>query len=265
MIKTIILFIVFAAALYGLILILAYFIQVKMMFLPGTGKFGDCPEMQARGAEAVTYEDIHYYILKRVNPDNWIIFFHGNAGNACDRTYFFDIFSDFNSNLLVFEYPGYGRDGKTPGQTLFLEKALKLVQHIGDINSSALPIYLMGESIGTGVATFVATETRVSGLILISAYTSLARVAQYHYPWLPAKTLMKNPFPASEWASHCNTPALLIHGKEDDIIPLRFGKEQLAAFVGEKQMLEISGSGHNDIMDTGQRLIQEKVRLFISQ
>ncbi len=262
MIKTVVMVLGSAAALYAIVLAAFYLFQEKMIFFPGPARFGHCPDMGHRGAKAESFGDIRYYIQKSPSPAQWIIIFHGNAGNACDRTYFLDLLEGFNVNLVVFEYPGFGRDGKKPGETVILEGALALVNHIQAL-APGLPVYLMGESLGTGVATFVASQTPVSGLILISAYPSLSRVARYHYPWLPVHRLMKHRFEASTWAGR--TPALLFHGEEDDIIPIRFAREQLACFKGEKSLVEIPGAGHNDITDVGTSLIREKVHSFITQ
>ena len=249
-------------ALYSFILAAFYLFQEKMIFFPGPARFGDCPDMQRRSAKAESFGDIRYYIQKSPSPEQWIIIFHGNAGNACDRTYFLDLLEGFPANRVVFEYPGFGRDGKKPGEPVILEGALALVNHIKTLDPG-LPVYLMGESLGTGVAAFVASQTRISGLILISAYPSLARVARYHYPWLPVHRLMKHRFEASAWAGQ--TPALLFHGTADDIIPIRFAREQLACFKGESSLVEIPGAGHNDITDVGTDLIREKIRSFITK
>ncbi len=250
-------------AFYVLILVAFYLFQEKMIFFPGPARFGDCREMERLNAKAESFGGIRYYIKKRPSPENWIVIFHGNAGNACDRTYFFDLLKDLNSNLVVFEYPGFGRDGNKPGEPLILDRAVALIRHIETLNPSGLPVYLMGESLGTGVATYAAGWANISGLILIAPYTALALVGQYHYPWLPVSRLMKHRFEASAWAGQ--TPALLFHGTEDDIIPIRFARQQLSCFKGEKELIEIPGAGHNDITDIGASLMREKIRSFTTK
>jgi len=235
------------------------------MFGPEPGKFGDCPEMEQVGAEAVFFEDLRYYILRNPRPEQWFIIFQGINGNACGRAHFFDLLSGFNANFLVFEYPGYGQDGNTPGQNLILEKALALLKHIDSLNTDRLPVYIVAESFGTGVATFVANKTKVNGLILISPYTSLANIAQSRYPWLPVKFFMKNPFPASEWAAQIKTPVLIFHGTEDLTIPIGFAREQFAAFTGEKEMVEIPGAGHHNIKEIAWNIIRKKLMEFVGR
>lgn len=260
--RSIVNLICFSIVCYSLVLAVLYFFQEKFLFFPGPAPFGDCPEMEKRNAIAVRSENIRYYLKEKTAPDNWIIIFHGNAGNACDRTYFLDILKDFNSNLLVFEYPGFGKDSNAPGQALILQRALELVSHVKKQNHKNLPVYLMGESLGTGVATWVATKTDISGLILVSSYTSLAVVAQHHYPWAPVKYLLKHKFPAEAWAGNTDSPVLLFHGINDDIIPVKFARQQYFNFHKEKKLVEIP-CGHNDILDIGEQLIQKEIHNFI--
>ena len=263
--KSMINLICFCIGCYTLILVALYFFQEKLLFFPGTTPFGNCPEMEKRNAGAETYKNIRYYFQAKSKPDSWILIFHGNAGNACDRTYFLDLLNGFNSNLVVFEYPGFGRDSNAPKESLILKQAHELVLHIKTRNHEALPIYLMGESLGTGVATWVATRTDISGLILFSPYPSLALVAQHHYPWAPVKYLMKHKFQAETWAGQTRTPAILFHGINDDIIPVHFARQQFLNFKGGKKLVEIPNCGHNDMIDMGEKLIQKEIHDFISK
>lgn len=108
---------------YGLVLAGFYFFQGKFLFFPGSSSFGDCPEMENRNAVASRFGKIRYYFQAKSKPDSQIIMFHGNAGTACDRTYFLDLLRALDSNVILFEYPGYGRDSDTPGEALILEQA----------------------------------------------------------------------------------------------------------------------------------------------
>ena len=261
--KTILNIICFGIGCYTLILVALYFFQEKLMFFPGATPFGDCPEMERRSARAETSQNIRYYFQPKSDPDSWILIFHGNAGNACDRTYFLDFLKGFNSNLVVFEYPGFGGDSNAPKESLILKQAHELVLHIKKKNHEGLPIYLMGESLGTGVATWIASRTDISGLILISPYTSLAAVAQHHYPWAPVKVLMKHKFQAELWAGQTIAPAILFHGINDDIIPINFARQQVLNFKGDKKLVELPNCGHNDMIDMGEKLIQKEIHNFI--
>ncbi|MCF6247359.1 MAG: alpha/beta hydrolase [Desulfobacula sp.] len=236
-----------------------------MLFFPMGPPFGSCPEMDRYHAKAVDSGGVRYYLKEKSHPDNWIIIFHGNAGNACDRTYFWDLLSGLNSNLVLFEYPGYGKDSNSPGEKLILKQALELVSQIKKTKSGTLPVFLMGESLGTGVATWVSTQIQVSGLIMVSAYTSIADVAQNHYPWLPVKYLLKHKFLAYAWAKEASSAAILFHGIDDDIIPIQFAREQVVNFKEKAELIEIENCGHNDIVDVGGKILKERIKAFISK
>lgn len=253
----------FGILCYGFILAIFYLFQERFLFFPGGSAFGDCPEMEKCNATSERFGNIRYYLQTQSHPDSWIIVFHGNAGNACDRTYFLDLLKDFNSNIIIFEYPGYGKDLNKPKQTLIIEQALELTLHIKNINPDDLPIYLMGESLGTGVATITAAHTDVNGLILVSPYPSIAAVAQHHYPWVPVKYLLKHRFQADFWAARIQTPAILFHGMDDDIIPIKFAWQQVENFAGEKKLVEFPECGHNDILDLEEKRIQEEIKGFM--
>jgi len=253
-----------ACLCYGIIAAALYIFQEKMLFFPMGPAFGKCPAMDRAGAESLEGRGVRYYLRRSADPAQWVVVFHGNAGGACDRTYFFDLFSGTRSHVVICEYPGYGGDNGRPGEKPILDAALALVTGIRTGPDGDLPIFLAGESLGTGVATWTATQTPAAGLILISAYTAIAKVAQHHYPWLPARRLLRHKFPADTWARNCTAPALLFHGDRDDIIPIEFARQQVTRFKGRARLMEIPGAGHNDIVDLGQDRIKAEIRRFLA-
>lgn len=248
------------AAGYVVLIAVVYFFQEKMMFLPDGRPFGECPDMKRFQADAVVSGPLRYYIREKEEARMIIIHFHGNAGSACDRIYYFDLLDHLDASVILAEYPGYGGDGRIPGQDVLCRNAEALVRQIRDKND--LPVFLLGESIGTGVAVWAASRVDVAGLILISSYSSMKSVAQYHYPWMPVGWLLKHQFDAGLWAKDIEAPVLMIHGADDDIIPIRFAVKLYPAFTRAPVMVEIEGSGHNDILFTGRGHIREHVDKF---
>lgn len=253
-----------AVACYCLMGAALYFFQEKMLFFPMGKAFGQCPAMERYRAQAIEKDGLRYYLKKSETAHAVIAVFHGNAGSACDRTYFFDLVSHLDVTVVLFEYPGYGGDAHKPGETIIREQALAVVEQIKRESDRHLPVFMLGESLGTGVATWVSTQTDVAGLILISAYTSIADVAAHHYSWLPVKKLLKHKFPAEDWAKQTPSSAVLFHGRRDDIIPIKFARKQVENFQTDARLFEIENCGHNDIVDTGSQLIKQEIKRFVS-
>ena len=254
---------IIVGGLYAVILAFFFLFQNSFMFFPAPVKFGRCPEMERFSVKAVSSGRLRFYLREVDKPLSWIVIFHGNAGSACDRMYYIDIFQDIPANIAILEYPGFGKDGRKPGEELILSEASDIIKHIQNVQSEKLPIYLLGESLGTGVATWLAANVEVQGLILISPYTSFVDLAATHYPWLPVNLLMKNRFSADKWAENVNSKVLAFHGLEDTIIPIKFARQQMTNFSCPKKFIEFDNTAHNDITINGKTVIQNEVEKFI--
>jgi len=252
------------AGIYGLIVLAVFVFQNRLMFFPSGAKFGNCPAAEQSGMEAVREGNTRYYVRRASPSSPWIVVFHGNAGSACDRIYFAELFRSLDANIVLFEYPGYGGDSRKPGQTLILDEARRLIHHVRDKTPDGTRLFLLGESLGTGVAVWLAGEMPVAGLILVSPYTSIVDVAAAHYFWLPVRLLLKNRFPADRWAEKVEAPVIAFHGKQDRIIPIPFARRQIKNFTGRADLFEIDDAGHNDITVTAGRFIRDEVRRFVN-
>lgn len=241
---------------YGLL----YFGQRKFLFFPDGQDFKNCEAMSRLGAEAVEVQEgdvwLRYYLTRDPKASLLLVVFHGNAGSACDRAWIPQSLNRVSVNLVVAEYPGYstGNVGeKAHGGELseqgILNYADGLFRHLEKTNETHLPIVVMGESLGTGVATYLASQFNPAGLILLSGYTSIAEVAEAHYPFVfGIKSLVKDKFPAFEWAPAVKCPVLMIHGDADEVIPFSIGRRESSFFKSPINFVEIAGGGHNDLV-----------------
>lgn len=235
------------ALVLGYVGILAwiYLSQRSMQYFPshrdadGRGNDGFKPWKDAQGK-------FLGYVREATRPVRVILFFHGNGGEAIDRDWLSEIVPP-NAVLLLAEYPGYGaRAGKTT-QAAVLQSAEEQVAEIrrawGEI-----PLTVVGESLGTGVACFVASKYAVDRLALISPFSSLADAAAFHFPYLPVRLLLKDDYPSETYLRTAKAPLRIVHGTQDNIVPLALGKRLFASYTGgEKKFSEIPGVGHNDM------------------
>jgi pimeloyl-ACP methyl ester carboxylesterase len=151
-------------------------------------------------------------------------------------------------SVYILEYPGYGaRDGQ-PSQSDFLAAAGEAVSQIPD----NIPLILLGESIGTGVAsaTAAAHPERIAGLLLLTPFDNLANVAQHHYPLLPVHWIMRDQYPSAEWLENYRGPVAIILAADDSIVPAKFGQKLHDAYGGPKKLIIADQADHNDLLHT---------------
>lgn len=251
---------------YLFLVVVVFLIQDKLLFFPDNTPLKNCPMTNGFSAkiESIDYKNhrLNFYIRENANANAWLLHFHGNAGRACDRDFVFGELYKLPLNLVIMEYPGYSGDKTKKSQKTFLENASTAMDYFKE--QKDLPFFLFGESLGTGIVTYLATKYDVKGLILQSPYPSLGEVGEKAYPFLPVSLLLRNNFPAKKWAPDVRTKVLLLHGEEDNIIPLSLGRKQAENFPVGYDFQSFKGRGHNDLTPNNDDL-WDKVRSFIKQ
>jgi fermentation-respiration switch protein FrsA (DUF1100 family) len=236
---------------YALVVLLVYVFQDKLLYFPRDHAFTDCPQAAADGFAALEtdFHKTHLRMFRKFNPTakGWLLLFHGNGGSACQSLFYAEGMGSLPLSIALVEYPGYEEDGLRPGQTSMLENALAAYEYVRTQEVPPLPIVLYGQSLGTGVATYVASVTKPKALILESPYTATVDIGADRYPFLPVSWLMRNRYPASEWAAKVQAPVLAFHGTADTTIPFGFGEAQSHNFKNLVKFVAIAGAGHNDL------------------
>jgi pimeloyl-ACP methyl ester carboxylesterase len=175
-----------------------------------------------------------------------VLIVHGNAGCAVDRSYFAEpIRAGGSVDVFVLEYPGYGvRDG-SPSEASLLTAAEEAFNELPTNG----PIFIVGESLGTGVAAHLAKRygPRISGLILFAPYNDLASVAQEKMPILPVRLLLQDRFNSAEWLREYRGPVAIVLAEADEIIPAKFGRRLYDGYSGPKKLETIPAAHHNEI------------------
>lgn len=178
-----------------------------------------------------------------------IVVFHGNAGHALHRQYFAAGFLALNDDwqVFLFEYPGYGARTGTPSESVIKAVAIEALQAL--LDEEPQPLFLVGESLGSGVASYLAAhfERQVGGVLLVTPFTSLTDVAKQHYGFLPVDMLLSERYDSEQaLAGYDGAVAFLIAG-EDEVVPAELGRSLYAGFGGPKWLQEQPGAGHNSL------------------
>jgi uncharacterized protein len=174
--------------------------------------------------------------------------FHGNAGNVADRTTVYEFLKGTPGNVLALEYRGYGPSEGTPSERGVYRDAeaayMYLVKRKG---IDPKTIVSFGQSLGTAVATHLAAQHEVGGVILEAPFPSASRVARKFYWFLPGVGLLvRSHFDTEERLKEINAPILIVHCKHDPVMPFLFGQEVYNAARPPKDFLEINGQCHEE-------------------
>lgn len=177
-----------------------------------------------------------------------ILIFHGNAGAGVHRDYLRDLFRDIPAlegrSVYIMEYPGYGFRSGRPSERAFREASRKAWENL---SRNYDRILLVGESIGGGVATWLGAEKSAEALLLITPFDRLANVAAYHYPWLPARLLLRDRFANDRHLEGFSGPVAFVVAGSDQVIPTKFARALYEGYAGPKIYRLQEGADHNTI------------------
>ena len=178
-----------------------------------------------------------------------VVVFHGNAGHALYRDYFAAGFlaQGVEWQVYLFEYPGYGARPGSPSEPGIKNAATDAIQ--GLLADDPRPLYLTGESLGGGVATYLASTfpEQVGGLLLVTPFTSLPDVAGQHYGLLPVRALLSERYDSQEALGHYNGPVAFLIAGSDEIVSAALGHKLHESYRGPKWLREQAGAGHNTL------------------
>ena len=154
-------------------------------------------------------------------PNGTIVLFHGNGGTAFDRGFYLEPLMKLGFRVILAEYPKYGgRPGKV-GEKPFVADGLETVKLAYEQYGE--PLYLLGESLGCGVAAAIANQTSVpiAGIILITPWDSLASVAKSLFPFLPVKMLLTDKYDSVENLKSFEKNISVVGAERDEILPIK--------------------------------------------
>lgn len=232
---------------YALLVLVVFVIQRSLLYYPDRSKpnseylaamglkFWPAPS-QFKGVTGINAPD----------PANGtVIVFHGNAGSAWHRDYYVRALEPMGFRVILAEYPGYGgRPGKMSEKN-FIDDAKGIIASVR--TDFGNPVYLIGESMGCGVAAALAADasTAVSGLVLVTPWDSLPSLAQTHYWYLPARWLVIDQYDSVRNLQSFDRPVAVAMADHDEVIPNKHTLKLYNAISAPKQLWRFKNAGHN--------------------
>lgn len=185
--------------------------------------------------------------FKRLSPQQpaagRVLIVYGNGSSATGCAHYADEIQNLAAmDVFILDYPGYEDRAGSPTEKNLYHAADQALQSL----ATNLPTYVLGESLGTGVAAYLAgtQSNRIAGLVLISPYDCLASMAQYRYPILPTHLLLIDRFPSADYLRNYRGPIAMTVDGHDNVVPEKFGKRLYEGYAGPKRLWEFPQSAH---------------------
>ncbi len=230
--------------IYVLLCLGVMIFQRKLLYFPTHE-----PATLAKGyglAEWVWQGAIIGFKREAPSPARIWLFLHGNGGQALDRAYALQSFSDRDS-VFILEYPGYGSRPGAPSQDAFNEAAKSAYEALRETFPND-EINVLAESLGSGPGCFLASQPNPpTRLVLVVPFDALVHVAQNKFPFLPVGLMLFDRWNNIQALNRYPGRVDIYGATHDDIIPISHARNLAAALKGSR-FTEIN-CGHNDWTD----------------
>ncbi len=180
-----------------------------------------------------------------------LLYFHGNGGSLAGRAMRFQRYLEARFGLVMLSWRGYSGSTGSPSEASNYADARLAYDSLIKRGIKAGDIFLYGESLGSGVATQLATQVPVAGVILDAPFTSVADVGAGAYPYLPVRLLMSERYDSASRIASINAPLLILHGVRDRVVPMTMGRALYQMAREPKRIVEFPDGGHVDLDSFG--------------
>ncbi|MCE9609180.1 MAG: alpha/beta hydrolase [Chthoniobacter sp.] len=179
-----------------------------------------------------------------------LLCFQGNAGAALDRRGYLQTFNALGDGksweTFMLEYPGYGARPGPLGREAFLAAGRAAIAELR--HGDQRPLYLCGESIGSGTAAALAGEfpDGIAGVLFVVPFARLVEVANDKMPWLPVRLILRDDFDNIAALAKFHGPVAFVIACNDEVVGAEQGRKLYESYAGSKLLIELPGIGHND-------------------
>ena len=250
MLKVLFTVIQYAFIFYLLLILLLYFFQGKMIFIPYQDIVATPSDL------GLEFDDVYFKTQDGTNLNGWfiptekakytVLFCHGNGGNISHRLDTISLYNKIPLNVFIFDYRSYGKSsGSISEKGLYEDIAAAWKYLTEEKKIPAEKIIIVGRSLGGSIASHAAAEFSPGGLILESTFTSMTEIAQHRLPFVPVSWLLDYKLPTIKNLAKVKCPVLIIASPDDTIVPFKYGKKLFAEAPEPKTFLQLTGD-HDD-------------------
>lgn len=242
---------------YFIVLSVLFLAQRKVMYFPSTDTSIShhwIPINKNNKVIALKEKDI-------VNSYN-VLVFHGNAGNADMKNYYKLLFP--YANIIIGEYPGFGfRQNEALNKDNIISAAQEITE---EVLKDGKPLILVGESLGSAVASEMAVKYNIKDLVLATPYDNISSVAQSKFPLLPIYPLVLDRYDNTEVLKKFHGNVVILVAEFDQVIPTKFAYH-LSQYLNKdirKLDILIKGAGHNSYVSSFSEDNRKRMHQFLN-
>jgi uncharacterized protein len=240
-------------------------VQRSLIYFPDAGPAQRASEVLpgARDVVLVTDDGLElaaWYLPGPTTESAAVLVANGNGGHRGLRAPLARALNDEGLAVLLFDYRGYAGNPGSPteeGLARDVRSARRFL--VEDAGVPAGRLVYFGESLGAAVVTELATEHPPAGLVLRSPFVDLASVASVHYPFLPARALLRDRYPVAEALSGIDVPTTVVYGTGDTIVPPDQSRAVAEAAAQLHDLIAVPGADHNDAVLLDGRAVVDAV------
>lgn len=240
--SALVLLLVLAAAYLGLCALLFLF-QRSLIYFPQPRA-----EVAGTGTLQLATEAGPVLVTTRPRPGPQALIYFG--GNAEDVSWSLPtLAAAFPAHsLYLLHYRGYGGSAGSPSEEALFADALALFERV---QAGHPQVVVVGRSLGSGVAAYLASQRPVARLVLVTPYNSIQELAAQRFRYFPIRWLLRDKFESWRYVDKVSAPTLLLAAEHDEMIPLESTQALLAHFpTGVARLEIISGRDHNSISES---------------
>ncbi len=248
-----------ALAAYVGICLLLYLLQDWMIFFPrplAGEPTGSHVERVSLQRDDVT---LRGWIVKSQSEGPLLFYFGGNAEEVSGLA---NVFARLDAVTVLMNYRGYGDSGGKPSAADLIEDAAAVVDGLRRRFGHDRPVVLFGRSLGSGIATLAARAEGIDGLIVLSPYRSIERIAKRRFPFAPVGWLLRHNIDATLAIEALPERILVLYATQDSVVPTSESRAFVSKLKSEPQIVEFEGP-HNIALETPQ--IWRAIHDFVDQ
>jgi hypothetical protein len=200
----------------------------------------------------VNQQLLHGWFVKAefVEKSPLIIYYGGNAEDVSINLSYLQPAEPQATSWLLMNYRGFGKSTGKPSQAGVFADALAVYDHlIKNTGISPEKIFLMGRSIGSSVAAYVASQRKVGGLILVTPFDSIVNFAPKFFKIFPIKRYLEKYFNTQKYLEGVQGKILVIAAGRDEVVPKINLENLINQFKDQLEVVEIKKANHQNIAD----------------